>query len=130
MNIVAAVSNSVTAGPGNGEPQGAEHDPVAYVLQTPEYEHVEHSSCPSFSPMSYEPFLSMGSIKLNGNGYPVKVLHDTGATRTLLRNPNPGKCLTDRYVALTGGGGLFSASSPMSYEPFLSMGSIKLNGNG
>ncbi|MPC39558.1 hypothetical protein E2C01_033098 [Portunus trituberculatus] len=110
LNVVAAVSDPVNAMPEDEEAPAEEDCPVACVMQASGYGPVEPNPCLNSPITLYEPFLSMRSVKLNGSEYPVKVLRDTGASRTLLRDPNPGQYLTDRYVALTGGGsGPFSA---------------------
>ncbi|MCP4254322.1 MAG: hypothetical protein GY775_13125, partial [Candidatus Scalindua sp.] len=60
------------------------------------------------APDTYLPFISSGTVNLNGTVHEVRILRDTGASHTLLLNPSPTVCLTNDHVVLRGAGGPFS----------------------
>ncbi|MPC50752.1 hypothetical protein E2C01_044582 [Portunus trituberculatus] len=88
---------------------GDRSDTIACVIHNAITKTVDYETGTNPSLKTYGPFLSRGSVSLGCLEYPVRVLRDTGTSRTLLLNPNPAKCFSNKYIALTGAGGPFSA---------------------
>ena len=91
------------------ETQQSRDDTVAWVNQRAEAPRsVDCSPKCGVSPDSYRPFISSGSVRMDGCVLKVKILRDTGASRTLMLNPSPEVRPSGDHVVLRGAGGPFS----------------------
>lgn len=103
MKVVAVVAENRAEEP--SQVPGQDRCVVACVAQRSETKSLNSLMFTSLD--TYKPFIPEGTIKMAGRIYEVKVLRDTGASRSLLLNPNPGTCQANHHIVLRGAGGAF-----------------------